>query len=260
MSYTVRLDLFEGPLDLLLYLIRKEEIEITEISVARITDQYLGHLESLQALELDGAGEYLLMAATLLRIKSRMLLPRQDEFDDEEDPQRDLVRQLQEYRKYKEISERLDLLSRERRRMHDFQPDLPLDALRSSEEEFSVNFPELLGALRNVMATVAEREVKHRVEMESINIEDKVDLLRETLRGTPRILFRDFFATAPSRLHLVVTFMAMLEMMKTGEAKVFQEGEFSEIWIEQGVPGDENDVENIDEETDEAGLAQAVGA
>jgi len=107
MSYTVHLELFEGPLDLLLYLIRKEEIEITDIPVARITGQYLEHLETLQALEMDGAGEYLLMAATLLRIKSRMLLPRHGE-EEGEDPRRDLVQQLLDYQKFRAAAEQFD--------------------------------------------------------------------------------------------------------------------------------------------------------
>jgi segregation and condensation protein A len=244
MSYTVRLDLFEGPLDLLLYLIRKEEIEITDIPIARITDQYLSHLETLQALELDGAGEYVLMAATLLRIKSRMLLPRRDE-EDEEDPRRDLVRQLQEYRKFKELAERFDALAREREKRHEFVPALRLDALRSRDEIFDVGFPELLGALREVMGLVAEREARHRVELETITLEEKLEVIRARLGKESRFLFRDFFAEAPSRLHLVVTFMALLEMMKEGEVRVRQEGAFAEIWIEaaaagmDGFPGDQ---------------------
>jgi len=238
MSYTVRLDLFEGPLDLLLYLIRKEEIEITDIPIARITDQYLAHLETLQALELDGAGEYVLMAATLLRIKSRMLLPRHDE-EDEEDPRRDLVRQLQEYRKFKELAERFEVLAREREKRHDFVPAVRLDALRSRDEVFDVGFPELLGALREVMGIVAEREARHRVELETITLEEKLEVIRVKLQSESRFLFRDFFAEAPSRLHLVVTFMALLELMKEGEVRVRQEGAFAEIWIEAAAAGED---------------------
>ncbi len=232
MSYTVRLDLFEGPLDLLLYLIRKDEIEITDIPVARVTEQYLKHLEDLQALELDGAGEFLLMAATLLRIKSRMLLPRPAFGEEDEDPRRDLVAQLQEYRKYKELAGRFENLAEVRRRFHDFVPEAPLDSLKSREEIFSLDFPELLGALRDVMGLVAEREIRHRVEMENVNIEDKIELLKARLRGEGKLVFRDFFAEAHSRLHVIVTFMAMLEMAKYGMLRVVQEGRFAEIWIE----------------------------
>ena len=231
MSYTVRLDLFEGPLDLLLYLIRKEEIEITEISLARITEQYLSYMETIQALELDSAGEFLLMAATLIRIKSRMLLPR-SQAEEEEDPQADLILQLQEYRKYKEIAEQFSALAHDRSRMFDFHPERPLDELRSREETFDLDFVELMGALREVMGLVAEREARHRVEMESVTIEEKVDLLRGMLLGGERFLFRDIFAEATARVHVVVTFMAMLELMKLGEVRVYQEGTFTEIWIE----------------------------
>jgi segregation and condensation protein A len=231
----VKLDLFEGPLDLLLYLIRKEEIEVTDIPIARITEQYLAHLESLEALELDAAGEYLLMAATLLKIKSRMLLPRAPG-EDEEDPRRLLVVQLQEYRKYKELAGRFRDLSEERRRRHDFVPAQPLDALRSREEVFQLDFRDLLGALRDVMGLVAAREARHCVVHESVTLEEKLALLRETLRREECFLFRDFFARSPSRLHLVVTFMAMLELVRQGEASIHQEGFFAEIWIRAARP------------------------
>lgn len=237
MSYTVRLELFEGPLDLLLYLIRKEEIEIADIPVARITDQYLAHLQQLESLELDGAGEYLLMAATLLRLKSRMLLPRPAFGEDEDaDPRRDLVAQLEEYRKYKALAERFSGLSEARRRLHDFVPAQPLDSLRSREEVFSLDFPELLGALRDVMGLVAEREARHRVALENITIEEKMALIRERLRGGGRLVFRDFLAEAPSRLHVIVTFMAMLEMVKYGELSIEQAGRNAEIWIAPAQP------------------------
>jgi segregation and condensation protein A len=236
-SYTVRLDLFEGPLDLLLYLIRKDEIEITEISISRITEQYLSHLETIQALELDSAGEYVLMAATLVRIKSRMLLPRSQE-DAEEDLHSELILQLQEYRKYKEISERFSTLARDRSRLHDFVPAQPLDSLRSHDETFDLDFVELMGALRQVMGLVAEREARHHVELENITIEEKVEMLRKLVLDANRFLFRDIFADATAHAHVVVTFMALLEMMKLGEVRVYQEGTFSEIWIEAAAPAE----------------------
>ena len=232
MSYTVRLDLFEGPLDLLLYLIRKEEIEVTDIPMVRITKQYLAHLDTIQALEMDGAGEYLLMAATLLRIKSRMLLPRHGE-DDDVDPRQDLVERLLEYKRYRAAAERFDELARERGKLHDFVPERPLSELRSREEIFSLNFFDLLGALRDVMGMVADREARHRVEMEAVTIEEKVDLLRESVQTGRRFRFRDLFAEAQSRQHVIVTFMAMLELMRLGEIRILQHGQFAEIWIER---------------------------
>jgi len=237
LAYTVRLDLFEGPLDLLLYLIRREEIEVTDIPISRITAQYLGHLETLQTLELDAAGEYVLMAATLLRIKSRLLLPRRGE-EDEEDPRRELVDQLLEYRKYKEIAGRFDELARDRSRRHDFVPETPLDQLRSHDEVFSLDFVELLGALRSVMGSVADREARHRVVLENVTLEEKLLLIRDKLRAEKRFLFRDFFGAAPSRLHLVVTFMALLELMRLGEATASQQGSYAEIWIEAAAQAD----------------------
>lgn len=231
MSYTVRLELFEGPLDLLLYLIRREEIEITDIPIARVTEQYLRYLETLQALELDGAGEYLLMAATLLRIKSRMLLPRREE--DEEDPRQDLVSQLLEYRKYREAADRLREMAEERGRLHDFVPETAMDELRSREDVFTLGFVDLLAALRDVMVTVADREARHRVTLEEVTIEEKVDLLRVWLQTGERFRFSDLFETVGSRQDAIVTFMAILELMKHGELRVFQHGHFAEIWLER---------------------------
>lgn len=231
MSYTVRLELFEGPLDLLLYLIRRDEIEITEIPIARVTEQYLGYLETLQTLELDGAGEYLLMAATLLRIKSRMLLPRHEE--DELDPREDLVAQLLEYKKFKEAAGRLRDLAEERSHLFDFIPDTPMDELRSREDIFTLGFVDLLGALRDVMSTVADREARHHVVMEEVTIEEKVDLIRVWIQTGERIRFTDLFEKILSRQHAIVTFMAVLEMMKLGELRIFQHGHFSEIWLEK---------------------------
>lgn len=247
MSYTVRLDLFEGPLDLLLYLIRKDEIEIADIPIAHITEQYLAHLQQLEVLELDAAGEYLLMAATLLRIKSRMLLPRPVFGDEaEDDPRRDLAAQLEEYRKYKALAERFGELAEQRRLRYDFVPAQPLDSLRTREEIFQFDFPDLLGALRDVMSLVADREARHRVELENVTLEEKMALIRARVLRGERLVFRDLLAEAPTRLHVIVTFMAMLEMVKYGELCIEQEGRFGEIWLVPGAP--------------EIELAQAAGA
>jgi len=247
MSYLVRLELFEGPLDLLLYLIRRDEIEITDIPIARVTEQYLGHLETLQNLELDGAGEYLLMAATLLRIKSRMLLPRHEE--DELDPREDLVAQLLEYKKFKEAAGRFRELAEERSQLFDFVPETPMEELRSREDIFTLGFVDLLGALRDVMSTVADREARHHVAMEEVTIEEKVDLIRVWIQTGERIRFTDLFRDVHQRQHAIVTFMAILEMMKLGELRVFQHGHFAEIWLERNP-----------EPALTANMAQAAGA
>jgi len=231
MNYTVRLEFFEGPLDLLLYLIRRDEIEITDIPIARVTDQYLGHLEQLPAMELDAAGEYLLMASTLLRIKSRMLLPRREE--DREDPRGDLVAQLLEYKKFKEAARRFGDLADQRRKLHDFVPAQALEDLRSREDVFTLGFNDLLLALSRIMSTVAEREARHHVKLEEITIEEKVDLLRVWMQTGERFRFSDLFETIENRQHAIVTFMAILELIRLGEMRVYQHGLFAEIWLEK---------------------------
>ncbi|MDP6419338.1 MAG: segregation/condensation protein A [Candidatus Krumholzibacteria bacterium] len=247
MSYSVRLELFEGPLDLLLYLIRKNEIEITEIPIADITEQFLGQLEEHRILELDSAGEYLLMAATLLRIKSRMLLPRHGE-EEGEDPRSGLVQQLEEYKKYREIAGQLRDLAEDRSQLHDYVPDIPLGDLRSTESVLSFDTMDLLRALRNVMGEMSEREAQHHVELEKVTIEEKSDLLRERVRSGDRFRFRDLFSEDLTRTHAIVTFMAILELMRDGEICVLQQGHFAEIWIERK------------EAAQEAVMARAAGA
>jgi segregation and condensation protein A len=125
-------------------------------------------------------------------------------------------------------------LAKERDRKHDFVPATPLEELRSHEEVFELDYLDLMGALKSVMLRVAERESRHHVELENVNIEDKLAIVRGKLANEGRFLFRDFFAQAPSRLHLVVTFMALLELMRLGEARAFQLQNYGEIWIAAG--------------------------
>src|SRR5512137_988423 len=164
---TVRLDMFEGPLDLLLHLIRKNEINVFDIPIALITEQYLQYLKIMKELNLDIAGDYLLMASTLLQIKSKMLLPvsTEEEEEGEEDPRAELVRRLLEYQRYKEAATEL-----ERRPMKDrdfFVRPVPEDATEPREEKFEVNLFELLEAFRQVLARVTSESV-HEVQLEPI--------------------------------------------------------------------------------------------
>jgi len=231
-STSVQLEIFEGPLDLLLHLIKKNEVSITDIPIATITEQYLATLDLMQSLNLDIAGEFLVMAATLIHIKSRMLLPAGEEEPDEDegtDPREELVRRLLEYQRYKEAAaalEQRELLAR----------DVFVRAAAPAEEAPPRAFRELsvfdlLGALKQVLDRLPQDTV-HEVALDKITVREKMTLLLEILRERPSVFFESLFTGAKSRLEVVVTFLAMLELVKVRAIRVFQEQLNGPIMIE----------------------------
>lgn len=231
-AYTVRLEGFEGPLDLLLHLIKKNKLHITDIPVALITEQYLDYLKLMKVLNLDIAGEYLLMAATLLHIKSRMLLPvsTDAEGDEEEgDPRAELVRRLLEYQKYKEAAlelEKRPLLDRDV-----FTRTVALEVEAPEEERLDVTLFELLEAFRQILER-AKTEAFHEVALESITLEEKVQEILSLLQQEKRSMaFHTFFPREASRRVIVVTFLAILELVKMKAVRIFQAAPFETIRI-----------------------------
>ncbi len=233
-AYRVELPEFYGPLDLLLHLIQKDEIDIYDIPIARITEQYLQYLEVIQALSLDNAGEFIVMAATLMRIKARMLLPRHAETDeelDEEDPRAELVRRLLEYKRFKEMAERFRELSEQRRHYHVRQQRWPL--LQENEEppRLRLNMFELLSALGEIFDRVAKEPV-HHVDREVYTVEDKIGLLRRRLAEEPTLRFDELFARDSIRMEVIVTFIAVLELARSGEILIVQNEPGGAIWVQ----------------------------
>lgn len=230
-SYTIRLDMFEGPLDLLLHLIRKNEINVFDIPIALITEQYLEYLKMMKELNLDIAGDYLLMASTLLQIKSKMLLPvsAEEEEEGEEDPRAELVRKLLEYQRYKDAASEL-----ERRPMKDrdfFVRSVPEDAREPQEERFEVSLFELLEAFRQVLLRVKSESV-HEVQLEPITVEEKIEEILSLLQKEKRsVAFHHLFPENVTRPIVVVTFLAILELVKTRLVRVFQMAPFDTIRI-----------------------------
>jgi segregation and condensation protein A len=238
-STKVQLEIFEGPLDLLLHLIKKNEVSITDIPIATITEQYLATLEIMQTLNLDVAGEFLVMAATLIHIKSRMLLPAGDDEGDEDegaDPRADLVRRLLEYQRYKEAAaelEQREVLTR----------DVFVRAAAPAEEagprEFrEVSVFELLGALKRVIDRLP-KDIVHEVLLERITVREKMTLLLDRLRTESRLVFESLFTEARTRLEIIVTFLAMLELVKVRAIRIFQDEPGGEILIEAAAGMDE---------------------
>jgi segregation and condensation protein A len=228
----VQLEIFEGPLDLLLHLIKKNEVSITDIPIATITEQYLATLEVMQSLNLDVAGEFLVMAATLIHIKSRMLLPITDGEDDEEegaDPRAELVRRLLEYQRFKDAADQLEqreILTRDVFvRSAAPADDIPAPAFRE------VSVFELLTALKRVLDRLPKDAV-HEVLLEKVTVREKMALLLDRLRSGEKILFESLFAQVNSRMEVVVTFLAMLELVKIRAIRIFQEEATGPIQIE----------------------------
>ncbi|HDS00461.1 MAG TPA: hypothetical protein ENO22_00840 [candidate division Zixibacteria bacterium] len=220
---------FEGPLDLLLYLIKKDEIDIYDIPVARITRQYLEYVEIMKMLNLDIAGEFILMAATLINIKSRMLLPKPEE-DESEDPREALIMALLEYEKFKQASEVLrEKESAEqqflRRKDYSFLDLAP-------EETFTLEATifDLMKAFKEALENL-ENDIYHTVRTEDVNIEERVEVIERILSERGQATFQELYSDSPNRLVLIVTFLAILEMIKLNRLVLRQAIPFGPIRI-----------------------------
>ena len=232
-AYPVRLENFEGPLDLLLHLIKKHEVNIYDIPIALITQQYLDYIDLMQELNLDVAGEFLVMAATLIHIKSRMLLPRPDpaQEDAEEDPREALVRRLLEHQKFKAAAE----LLHERETIRSAQwtrADGPIAEIagEAPEPEIEVDLFSLITAFRAVVERGRQRP-KIYLPGEQIPIEERIEQLLARLSETEACGFEDLFADMQSRAGMIVTFLAVLEMIRLKLIRVFQSGAVGSIRV-----------------------------
>ena len=236
MSYRVRLDIFEGPLDLLLHLVKKNEVELSDIPVATITDQYLGYLDLLHQLDLDLAGEYLVMAATLLHLKSRLLLPSHETAEEEAgpDPREELARQLLEYQRFQEAAVglgRRPLLGR------DVFTRRPLPTEDQAKHVHDVGLGDLLDALQEALKK-AEPELVHEIVLEQISLRERVGLVLDLLRERGRVSFTELFSAETSRLQILVTFLASLELVRSRMIDVHQTVPFGPIVLSLAVSPD----------------------
>ena len=235
-SVTIKLERFEGPLDLLLHLIKRDEIDIYDIPIARITQQYLSYLELMRSLDLEVAGEFLVMAATLMRIKAKMLLPLPavgDE-EDEGDPREELVQRLVEYRQFKEAANTLKTKEDERRQLHE-RGMVPSEDDAGPLPLAPATLFDLLAALNRVLARVSVPSV-YDVEAEAYAVEDKIAMLVETLEQRGTVGFEELLLRCRSRNEMVVTFIALLELVKLGHAQIVQDENFGDIQIVASQP------------------------
>lgn len=230
MSYKVKLEVFEGPLDLLLYLIKKNEIDICDISISQITEQYLEYLELMRMLDLNIAGEFLVMAATLIHIKSKMLLPPEEKEilpEEEEDPREELVRRLLEYKRFKEVAGVLQDLEGQRKKMF---TRATMAELGPEEKFFEANVFDLITALTRVLKDVP-KEVFQEIVKDEFTVEQKVHDLLHMLVENPILHLAELFKKAKNKSEIIATFLAVLELIRLKEIIVVQKQSFSGIEI-----------------------------
>ncbi|MDA0747061.1 MAG: segregation/condensation protein A [bacterium] len=234
--YGIKLEMFEGPLDLLLFLIRKNELDIYDIPIADITRQFLEYVDIIQSLDLEQAGDFVLMAATLMKIKSRMLLPAEDGDEDEvEDPREELVRRLLEYQQFKEVATWLESEQEANRDAFYRGSALDLEGVNDAADDplaayRSVGLFDLLSAFKQVLITAPKVEY-HEVAEEGATSEECAETVLEMLsQKNGQVSFTELVANR-SRIVMIVTFIALLELIKSGEVLIRQAEPGSEIWI-----------------------------
>jgi len=225
----VILEAFEGPLDLLLYLIRRQNLDILDIDVAEITRQYMGYIELMASIELELAAEYLVMAAMLAEIKSRMLLPRQQtDEEDEDDPRAELIRRLQEYERFKQAAEDVDELPRMGRDIHQASAEAPdRDQQRPHPD---VDMRDLVTALAEVLRR-SEMFESHQIEMEKLSTRERMSQILDNLRDKQFVPFVALFKLEEGRLGVVVTFLAVMELIKESLVEIVQGESFGPIHV-----------------------------
>lgn len=251
-AYQVELSGFQGPMDLLLYLIQKDELDIYDIPISHITEQFIKHIEIIQMISLDQAGEFMAMAATLLVIKMKMLMPRHGEDDgeeEEEDPRSELVRRLLEYKRFKEAAVKLQNCESERAQYHVRSQRYPFVDHLDLEPELKIEMFDLLSALAGVLDRVQAAPV-HAVTREPYTVEEKITLIRTSLAERETLRFEECFRDDAIRMEVVVTFIAILELVKRGQLEVYQTEPLGPIWLRS------RDAEDADEDT----VATAVEA
>lgn len=232
MAIQIKLENFSGPLDLLLHLIKSHEMDIYDIRIVEVTEQYLTIIKQMKHLDLDIAGEFLLMAATLIHIKSRMLLPVSEELgEEEEDPRAELVKRLLEYQRYKDVAEFFQQLPQLQRDIFVGQFQLS-DLLEGDPKEdvVAIGIYQLADAFHQLLKD-KPAEIFHEVIQESLSVADFIDRIMEKLAHKKRLAFREIFSVHFSRNELIVTFLATLELVKMHIVNIEQVNAFSEIWL-----------------------------
>jgi len=236
MGYEVKLDIFEGPLDLLLYLIKKNEIDIYDIPIALITEQYLEHLEMMRYLNLDVAGEYLILASTLIHIKSKMLLPAQEEGteenEEEEDPRAELVKQLLDYQIFKDVALQLDQRPLLERDIFIRGQSVEQQGAETGTDETDMEMSvfELVEAFYRIFSVTGKTELME-IDVEKMSLTDRINEIMERLAEKKKLTFADLLEDYSDRRMILYTFLAILELMRLRMIRVYQASSFGVIRV-----------------------------
>ncbi|HZV46919.1 MAG TPA: segregation/condensation protein A [Thermodesulfovibrionales bacterium] len=225
----IKIPVFEGPFDLLLHLIREHKIDIYDIPISLITSQYLEYIEIMKELNLEIAGDFLVMAATLIQIKSRMLLPPDEEApsEEQEDPRRELVQRLVEYQRYKEAA--LDFRTKEDEWLKVFHREPLSDEDEGELYLFDLSLFDLLDAFRKILDKAPSEMVS--ITKEILTVKNRMSMIMEIIEEHEAVRFEDLFKEGITKIHLIVTFLALLELIRLGLARAYQEREFGNIWV-----------------------------
>lgn len=254
-AYQVELTGFQGPMDLLLHLIHKEQVDIYDIPIARITDQFIKHIEVIQAISLDTAGEFIAMASTLLVIKMKMLMPSHRDLEDEEeeDPRAELVRKLLEYKRFKEAAEALQKAETGRRQYHLRQTKFPFTEDLDLEPRLRIEMYDLLTALAGIYDRMQAKPL-HEIEREPYTVDEKMALIEDKVSGGRMVNFLELFADITLKMEVIVTFIAILELVKRGRLEFMQTEPRGPIWMQS--PGIKEEIDDEYDEYDDDGEDQ----
>jgi segregation and condensation protein A len=238
MDYEINLDIFQGPLDLLLHLIEKNEIDIYNIPIALITLKYLDYLQTIQLLNLEGVGDFLVMAATLMQIKAKMLLPQSasnsdDETEDESDPRWELTQKLIEYKKYKEASKNLQALEVQQLKFYtrsggEFE-DLKVAAEHESSGLKDLSIWDLMEAFQDILESLEHKVLNSAIPKQEISIKQRMTEILDLITSEGRVLFKKVFSGVKTKVGLIVCFLAVLELIRLNKITAVQEVAFGEI-------------------------------
>jgi segregation and condensation protein A len=234
MPYKIKLEAFEGPLDLLLFLIKKEEIDVYDIPIAKITEQFLAYVEIIQLLDLEAASDFILMAATLMRIKAQLLLPRMTEGEEEEefgDPRQELVQRLLEYKRFKEVAEDLAVKEDVAAKLYPrgsfkFEEGWDEEMLTSSE----VSLFDLVAAFRS-MVDRAPKITVHQVQLITVTLEERISYVERVVYERIEVRFHELFLDGEDKIVWIVTFIAILELIRSRTITARQDEPFAEIYL-----------------------------
>lgn len=242
MSYNIKIDQFEGPFDLLLFFIERDELDIHDIPISSITEDFLAYIHQMESLDINVASEFILVAANLMRIKAKMLLPRRelDEFGNEIDPRTELAQKLLEYKKYKEILDDFSRMEDERAKISgrgNAREELELIAQKAliSIELETLSLAGLLKAFQRVMQKMGSEEsvVVHKIYDFAYDIEDQTDFILEKLDQKPKWKFTELFGFMENRVHAIVTFLALLNMLNEGMLHITPGNGVNNFWIKK---------------------------